>query len=378
MRLFALVTDAFGGRGGIAKFNRDLLAALCAHPACREVVAVPRLLHEAPGPLPARLTFPTAAAQGKLRYGWTVLQHLLRKRYDAVVCGHIHLLPLAYFAARLQSAPLLLVVHGLEARQPTGRLLTDRLAARVDAFAAVSAFTKRQFTGWTGLPLARGTVVPNCIDQGAYGPGPKPRALIERYGLEGRRVLLTLSRLPVQDLRKGHDEVLGVLPALAEDIPDAAYLIAGDGPDRARLERKVHTMGLGDRVVFAGYVPEDEKADHFRLADAFVMPGYTEGFGIVYLEALACGVPVVASSADASQEAVRGGELGIVVDPDNPAALKEGIRHALAAPRGVPDGLDYFSTERFRQRWHALLDRYFGAESPAVQSHPAPTHPLAK
>jgi glycosyltransferase involved in cell wall biosynthesis len=127
------------------------------------------------------------------------------------------------------------------------------------------------------------------------------------------------------------------------------------------LEAKAQRLGLSDRVVFAGYVPEAEKVDHYRLADAFVMPGRTEGFGIVYLEALACGVPVVASSADASREAVREGALGALVDPDDPADLKRGIREALGQQRGtVPDGLDYFSKERFTARWHRLIDDCFG------------------
>ena len=117
--------------------------------------------------------------------------------------------------------------------------------------------------------------------------------------------------------------------------------------------------------MFAGYVPEAEKADHYRLADAFAMPGRGEGFGIVYLEALACGVPVVASSADASQEAVLGGALGSVVDPDDPASVVSGIRDALARPEGVPPGLDHFSQAHFAERWHAVLDRMLD-RSPAI------------
>jgi glycosyltransferase involved in cell wall biosynthesis len=111
-------------------------------------------------------------------------------------------------------------------------------------------------------------------------------------------------------------------------------------------------------VVFAGYVPEEEKADHYRLADAFVMPGRTEGFGIVYLEAMACGIPVVASSEDASQEAVCGGELGQVVEPDNLDSVKTGILSALREPSGVPDGLDYFSVDRFTERWHRAISNW--------------------
>src|SRR5581483_442399 len=120
--------------------------------------------------------------------------------------------------------------------------------------------------------------------------------------------------------------------------------VVGDGNDRARLEAKAAQLGLSDRVVFAGYVPDEEKAAHYRLADAFVMPGRGEGFGIVYLEAMACGVPVVASKRDASREVVRDGELGIVVDPDAPGELRAGILAVLRCPKGtVPAGLSYFS-----------------------------------
>ena len=117
-------------------------------------------------------------------------------------------------------------------------------------------------------------------------------------------------------------------------MPDLVYLIAGDGDDRSRLESKTRALGLDSHVVFAGYITEEEKAAHYRLADAFVMPGHGEGFGIVYLEAMACGITVVASKADASREAVCNGELGIFVDPKNPEELRDGILNLLAQPRG--------------------------------------------
>ena len=167
-------------------------------------------------------------------------------------------------------------------------------------------------------------------------PGPKPEALLARYGLKGRTVLLTLGRLPVQEKRKGHDEVPEVLPSLAEEQADIVYLVCGDGDDRARLEEKAWRLELNERVIFASYVPEEEKADHYRLADAFVMPGRTEGFGIVYLKALACGVPVVTSSADASQEAVRRGAAGCRSGPRRPADLP--ARHPGGAGPGARHG----------------------------------------
>jgi glycosyltransferase involved in cell wall biosynthesis len=233
-------------------------------------------------------------------------------------------------------------------------------ARRADAFVAVSDLTRRRFAARLGVPVERGTVVPNSVDVSDFGPGPKRGDLLDRYGLRDRTVLMTLARLSPAERYKGVDEVLEALPALARDVPDVAYLVCGGGDDRARLEAKARALGVADRVVFAGYVAEEEKADHYRLADAFVMPGSGEGFGIVYLEALACGVPVVASSADASREAVRDGALGAVVDPADPQSVVAGVRDALGRGRGVPDGLDHFSQERFAERWRAAVTETFG------------------
>jgi glycosyltransferase involved in cell wall biosynthesis len=155
---------------------------------------------------------------------------------------------------------------------------------------------------------------------------------------------------------KGHEEVFAVLPAVARQVPDVAYLVVGGGADRARLEALVRACGLAERVVFAGHVPEHEKLAHYRLADVFAMPGRGEGFGIAFLEAMACGVPVVASAADASREAVRDGALGAVVDPADPDALVRALLDALGrGPGAPPEGLAYFGADRFRARWHALL-----------------------
>jgi len=366
MRLLTLLTDAFGGHGGIAQFNRDMLRAVCAHSAAEEIVTVPRLVPDEPEAIPPNLTFAVEAAQGLPAYLKATGCYVLQGGYDGVICGHIHLIPLALLAARLRRVPVLLILHGLEARQPSAHPTANRLARYADAHVAVSAFTKDRYEAWSGADPDRGHVIPNCIDLERFTPGPRPAYLRERYSLGEGPVLLTLSRLPTQELGKGHDEVLEALPALLETHPTLTYVIAGTGPDANRLRIKAELLGVADHVVFTGYVPEDEKIDHYRMADAFVMPGRTEGFGIVYLEAMACGIPVVASSADASQEAVRSGELGVVVDPDDSDSVKSGILHALQTPRGVPEGLDYFAVSRFRERWHQVVGACVSTASSAV------------
>ena len=304
------------------------------------------------------MNYRTGVAGSKLHYAWNVLRatfNVPRSTLNGIICGHINLLPLAALAAFIQRTPLLLILHGIDAWTSHASPLVRWSLSRVDDFVAVSQHTKDRFLEWAPLRTEQGHVVPNCIDTAPYGPGPKRDDLLTRYGLQDRTIILTLSRLSADERYKGHDEVLEVLPEMAKDVPDIAYLICGDGDDRPRLEAKAHRLGVADRVVFAGYIPDREKADHYRLADAFVMPGRGEGFGIVYLEAMACGIPVVASSADASQEAVRNGQLGVVVDPDDIDSVKRGILHALQTPRGVPEGLDYFAVSRFQERWHQVV-----------------------
>jgi glycosyltransferase involved in cell wall biosynthesis len=359
LRTLVLLTDAFGGRGGIAKFNRDLLNALCSYRNTEQIVALPRTMVSATTSeaLPARLSYEVGAARGKTAYLWHLLKLPLKyKHFDGIICGHLHLLPAAVQAARRYGAPLTLIIHGVEAWQPPHVPVIRRSLEFVDSFVAVSDFTKQRFLAWSGLRYEQGHVIPNCVDVSLYGPGPKPLRLIDRYGLYDRRVIMTLARLSAAERYKGVDEVLEVMPELVRQMPDLVYLVLGDGDDRARLQSKARALSVADNVLFGGYIAEHEKADHYRLADAFVMPGRGEGFGIVYLEAMACGIPVVASKADASREAVLDGRLGLIADPGNRNEIIDAIQQAIALPRRVAPDLNYFSFKNFVHRWHAYLD----------------------
>jgi len=358
MRFLSLVTDAFGGIGGIAKFNRDLLTALCAYPHCREVVAIPRLMPFGADNLPERLTYVRGGLGGKIKYGFTVCRTCLRdNKLDLVICGHIHLLPLAYMLRFMGvRAPLVLILHGIEAWKRPKSSLILRWVHKVDGIIAVSEFTRSKFAEWACLSDTPMFILPNAVDLNRFSPGEKRVSLMERYGLKNKKVIMTLCRLDQNERCKGIDETLEVLPEIAKDIPNIAYLIAGDGSDRNRLEKKAKLLEVRERVVFTGYVAEDEKADHYRIADAYVMPGWGEGFGIAYLEALASGVPVVGSKNDASAEVLHNGKLGIVVDPRNKNELKAGIIKALTTKRvNAITELNHFSCERFRERLYSII-----------------------
>ena len=360
MRVLVLVSDAYGGDGGIAKFNRDFLGALSVHPDCISTVAIPRQVKKAIDFLPPKLSYVTSGLGGKFKYIYTVLGSAYKTRFDLIICGHINFLPIAFMAHALTKAPVVLIVHGIDAWKPTRSRLNNYLVKKIDGLISVSDVTVKRLASWTNIKNIKNFILPNSIDLAHFSPGQKSKSLLERYGLGGRVVLMTLGRLSASEQYKGIDEVIEILPDLVNITPDLTYLIVGDGSDKSRIEKKVELLQLQGHVVFAGFIPESEKVEHYRLADAFVMPGRGEGFGIVYLEAMACGIPVVASKVDGSREAVRDGMLGTLVDPCDPDEIKKGVLEALRRPKGVPHGLDYFSYDNFKRRCHHIISQIMG------------------
>jgi phosphatidylinositol alpha-1,6-mannosyltransferase len=317
MQILMLLSDGFGGFGGISQFNRDFLTALDASPIVERVNAYPRLiLTPITATLPEAVIYERRFATGKLKYAIFLIGKLLwGRRPDLVICAHINLLPAAWIIARLRRARLALVIHGIDAWRPHRSFIVNLLTRKVDGLLAVSNVTARRFLSWSRLPESRCTILHNCVDLKAFTPGPRSERLVSRYGLEGARILLTMGRLASEGRSKGFDEVLEAMPAVLRRFPDAKYLIVGDGADAPRLKEKARKLGLCKSVVFAGRVAEDEKVDHFRLADVYVMPSAGEGFGIVLIEAAACGIPIIGSKVDGSREALLEGRLGVLVDP---------------------------------------------------------------
>jgi asparagine synthase (glutamine-hydrolysing) len=363
-RILALVTDAFGGHGGIAQFNRDLLTAACADPEVSTVVAMPRLMRAASEAQPLKLRYLTGALHSVPRYIGAVLGTALAwRRFDLVVCGHINLLPLARVAQAITRGRLVLVVYGVEAWQPPPGRFSRHCVKSIDAVASISQVTLERFGSWVPLKGKRTFLLPNMIDLSAFTPGSGSAPLRDRLNLSNRTVLLTLGRLSSAERYKGVDEILELLPTLAASIPNVTYVVAGEGDDRARLMAKAQDLGVADRVEFTGYVPESEKVSLYRSADAYVMPSSGEGFGFVFLEAMACGIPVVASSVDGGREAVRDGLLGELVNPGDRSDVIAGILRAVKKPKGAPAGLEYFAPPFFTSRCHDVIRHMAGGES---------------
>jgi phosphatidylinositol alpha-1,6-mannosyltransferase len=363
MNIVMLLTDGFGFLGGISKFNRDFMQALDASAIAERVYALPRLIRNPiDEPIPESVVYDRKAARGKCAFLRRVLWYAWRgSKPDIVICCHLNLLPAAWITARLRGARLALIIHGIDAWTDRGWLFRFMLRS-VDSTVAVSRYTAGRFGTWSKVSQDQVFILPNCVDLNLFVPEPRNADFAERYDVQDNKVIITVGRLAAQERSKGFDEVIEAMPELLRRFPTLKYMIVGDGDDRKRLEGKARSLGLCNQVIFTGRIPENEKALHYNLADAYVMPSYGEGFGIVLIEAAACGVPVIGSKADGSREALLDGRLGDLVDPRVPGELIGAVSAVLASGRlhERNDAITEFDVAHFGARVAQWLEQQAG------------------
>ncbi len=292
-------------------------------------------------------------------------------RPDWILCTHVSLAPVAQGLSSTFSVAYGVVAHGVEVwgTLPHWKRRALRRAHRI---IAVSRWTAQLIRERQGIPKQRISILPNPLDPRLLET-PPDRAWLRTLGLEDRPFLLTVGRLSIEERYKGQDVVIQAMQKLRHSFPDLRYLIIGDGEDRDRLMRLVQTLGVQDRVLFVGTVKDPQLVAAYQACQAFVMPAQTivdpkapkgEGFGLVYLEAMAFGKPVIGPNVGAPVEVIHHGEHGLLVDPTEPSAVAEAIRQMMQAPeRAKRMGqqarqwvLREFSFARFRERWQCLLE----------------------
>jgi phosphatidylinositol alpha-1,6-mannosyltransferase len=253
-----------------------------------------------------------------------------RKRL-AIVVAHPHLAPVGLLARLVSGAPYAVWCHGIEVWGPLDR--ATRLGLRrADRVFAPSAFTARQVERYASLPAGAVLVLPHCVPP-EFRPSEGGDAADAR--VEGR--VVTVARLHADHAYKGVDTLIEVWPQVRRAVPAATLVVVGDGPDRGRLERRVEERGIAEAVTFTGRLPDERLMDAYATASLFAMPARHrtgsdaegEGFGLVYVEAGAYGVPVVAGMGGGADEAVEDGVNGLVVDPTDREAIASAIVQVL-------------------------------------------------
>lgn len=284
-----------------------------------------------------------------------------------ILMSHVNLLVAGWLIKKINPrARLVLIVHGVEVWRPLGNM-KKRMLRSCDEIVSVSEFTRQKMMELHQVPADKIQILHNCLDP--FLPllknVPSPEFLRKRYGLAPNdRVLFTLTRLASTERYKGYNKVMEALVQIQD--PHVKYLIAGkyDAIEKEFLDELIERLGLQDRVILAGFIPEEEVASHFRLSDVYVMPSMKEGFGIVFIEAMYYQLPVIAGNKDGSVDALLNGELGILVDPLDVDGIRDALESVLVAPKAYLPNQEllahHFSYETYKYNVNRLLARHGG------------------
>lgn len=369
--------DLTATAGGIQRYSRFLLEALLdVWPEQRYEVFLkndqrhPTRLRgvrfHATGRLPRGLRSPGFAAQ----IAWRALVD----RPRLVIVGHLNFAVVSDRLDRYLGVPSWIVTYGIEA-WGVERPALRRALARAACIVSISRYTAQRLIEEQGLDPERVEILPCTFDPDLFRPRERSPRLLARHGLLPEQpIILTVARLAGRDRYKGYDLVLSALPGIRAEIPDVQYVLVGEGDDRSRIERRIRELGMEQHVTLAGFVPDDELADYYNLCTLFAMPSKREGFGIVYLEAMACGKPTIAGNRDGARDALVDGELGVLVDPDDATAFGSAAVEVLSgrhSNRVLYDPgelrrqvVERFGPNSFRRRLGAILDSHGLRERP--------------
>ncbi len=286
---------------------------------------------------------------------------------DVIILTHINLSVIGLFTKILKpKCQVWLVAHGIEVWRPLG-FFKRKLLQNCTKIICVSNFTKHKLIELHGVDPVKCVVLNNALDPVKVLPVDfiKPLHLMTRYHLSPQnKILFTLTRLASTEQYKGYEQVIKAVSILKQQYPELRYILSGkyDSTEELRINQLIEEFDVGKQVVVTGFIEEEELADYFLLADLFVLPSKKEGFGLVFIEALSYGLPVICGNEDGSLDAIRCGELGTAVDPDNVAELVEAISKQLNKPQLITDRkilqqkcLQYFNTENYKHDLETML-----------------------
>ena len=247
------------------------------------------------------------------------------QRPTIVISTHVNYATACYILKLLTGVPYWVVAHGLEVWDIENKI-TKLALQKADKIISVSNYTRQRLLEDTNIDSEKIVLLPNTFDAGQFKINPKPPYLLKRHNLTDEQpVILTVTRMGRMAKYKGYDQILHALIKVRLHVPNVHFILAGKGDDVPRIKALVTSLNLQDCVTIAGFVPDEELCAYYNLCDVFALPSKGEGFGIVYLEALACGKPVLAGNQDGSIDPLAEGKLGCLVDPDNVEEIADNL-----------------------------------------------------
>jgi glycogen(starch) synthase len=280
---------------------------------------------------------------------WVLLfNHFLTKRMADVVHSvdfdvmHVHDWLAAFSGISFKhylKKPMILTVHSTEVGRAQGLHSPDSFSINgiewwamyeADRVIVCSQSMKNEICGHFNLPWDKVDVIPNAIDATKYQPSVDRGSVRQRYGVGyGEKLILCVGRLVPQ---KGTEYFIRAIPSIAKRYPEAKFIIVGEGWSRDILESEARASGQGRKIQFTGFASDQEVINLMTSADVLVVPSIYEPFGIVALEGMATGVPVIASQVGGLSEVIEHDRTGLFVYPRSPESIAWGIDRVLSDP----------------------------------------------
>ncbi len=362
-----LTLNMFSATGGIEKVSRVVGKALqdIASEKLGEKVCV-YSMYDKQVDVDERY-FPAAIFSGFGENKWRFVYEAVRKGINSrqVILSHSNLL-LPGFLIKIFSpkTKLILLAHGIEVWNQFS-FVKKMMLGKCSGIIAVSHFTKNKIASVQKLSNNRVSVLNNCLNPFLELPinNGKDESLLQRYGLSTQdKVLMTLTRLSFKEQYKGYDNVLYAIKMLIIKYPSIKYLVVGKY-DQAELERLkviIAEMNLQSQIIFTGFISDDELAAHYSIADLYIMPSKKEGFGLVFIEAMYYGKPVIAGNLDGSVDALGNGDFGLLVNPNEVVEIAEAINKVLENQQAyVPKReqvIKRFGYTNYKENWNKILN----------------------
>ncbi len=364
MKYGFIFLTAFSSIGGIQKFNKIFLNALSDIKKRKQGFDFKALsLHDG---LPEEKYICENSFQGfnnnKLNFFFQSIKLIASSNF--VIIGHVNLYPIGFLCFLLRKK-YFFIAHGIEVWNKK-RNLENFVLKKADGIFSVSNFTKDKLIKIHNFNTEKINIVFNTIDPffiksvGNFEFEHKTDPSEESFAI------LSVCRLSSDEKYKGYDKVIKSLPIVKRKYKNIKYIIVGKSDEKEfqRVKELVVSLDVEENVVFAGEVKEQELVNYYRSSDAFVLPSKGEGFGIVFLEALYFGLPVIAGNKDGSVDPLMNGELGILVNPDDVDEIAEAVINIIfndeikskEHKRYLRDKvIENFGYEKFRENINNLL-----------------------
>lgn len=322
MNFLFLLLEAHSNMGGIQRFNRNVLNLLdqmqvgdAVAYALKDTKCNTNYSH-------LKYNFEN---NNKIIYVLKSFLYILRS--DSIILGHVNLIfPIGILLFFFPKKRSILFTHGIEVWN-TLPWYKRKILQQINTIVSVSDFTAQALIKLQKVNPQNIKILPNTISL-EFMQSNGLSYLKERYHIhEEDFVLLTICRIDHSEKYKGYDSIIQLMPKLVEKHANIKYVLCGktDIQEKKRLDELIHQSGCSNHIILTGFIPDRELSEMYSICNLFIMPSQKEGFGIVFLEALAHGKPVIGGNKDGTVDALMNGELGILVDPDSLDEIYEAI-----------------------------------------------------